>query len=439
MIKKQRTRRDFIRDIGLSAGILPFLSNLQSVGFAQAPTQKKRMIVMFSPNGIVPKAFWPDEEGELKSFKEILSPLEPFRKETLVLNGVCDKIKGDGDNHMRGMGCLLTGSELFPGNIQGGSHTPAGWASGISIDQELKTFLQKNPETRTRHGSLEFGVMVPDRADTWTRMSYAGPNKPVAPIDNPYQMFNKLYGRMKDRESLTSVLDDLQEDMLKLDKVISKADRQLLEEHTQFVRDMERELQAGAKDSNEHPVPKLEKNIDEVNDNMPKITRMQVDLLVNSFMADFSRIATFQITNSVGQAKMRWIGIKDGHHSLSHKPDSDQEAQEKLIKINKWYCEQLAYLAKRLKETPEPNGQGSLLDNTTIVWSNELGKGNSHTLNDIPFVMVGGGLGFKMGQSIKYKRVAHNRLLMSFAHAFGHQVKHFGNADFCGDGALNLT
>lgn len=439
MMKKQRTRRDFIRDVGLSAAIVPFLSNLQSVGFAQAPTQKKRMIVMFSPNGIVPKAFWPDEEGELKSFKEILSPLEPFRKETLVLNGVCDKIKGDGDNHMRGMGCLLTGSELFPGNIQGGSHTPAGWASGISIDQELKTFLQKNPQTRTRFGSLEFGVMVPDRADTWTRMSYAGPNKPVAPIDNPYQMFNKLYGRMKDRESLTSVLDDLQEDMLKLDKVISKADRQLLEEHTQFVRDMERELQAGAKDSNEHAVPKLEKNIDEVNDNMPKITRMQVDLLVNSFMADFSRIATFQITNSVGQAKMRWIGIKDGHHALSHKPDSDNDAQEKLIKINKWYCEQLAYLAKRLKETPEPNGQGSLLDNTTIVWSNELGKGNSHTLNDIPFVMVGGGLGFKMGQSIKYKRVAHNRLLMSFAHAFGHQVKHFGNADFCGDGALNLT
>ena len=72
---------------------------------------------------------------------------------------------------MRGIGCLLTGIELFPGNIQGGSDTPAGWASGISIDQEINNYLQPSDETRTRFGSLEFGVMVPDRADTWTRMS----------------------------------------------------------------------------------------------------------------------------------------------------------------------------------------------------------------------------------------------------------------------------
>ena len=115
--------------------------------------------------------------------KEILQPLEPFRAKTLTLHGVCDKVRGDGDNHMRGMGCLLTGSELFPGNIQGGSDTPAGWASGISIDQEIRNFLQSRPETRTRFGSLEFGIGVADRADPWTRMSYAGANQPVAPIE----------------------------------------------------------------------------------------------------------------------------------------------------------------------------------------------------------------------------------------------------------------
>ena len=81
---------------------------------------------------------------------------------------------------MRGMGCLLTGVELFPGNIQGGSGTPAGWAKGLSIDQEIKNGLQSRPDTHTRFGSLEFGVMVPDCADTWTRMVYAGPNKPIA-------------------------------------------------------------------------------------------------------------------------------------------------------------------------------------------------------------------------------------------------------------------
>ena len=183
--------------------------NLPSLGFANQQRRKQRLVVMFSPNGVVPSAFWPDEEGSSFQLKESLKPLEPFRDRTLILHGVCDKLRGDGDNHMRGMGCLLTGIELFPGNIQGGSDTPAGWAKGLSIDQEIKNHLQSKPETRTRFGSLELGVMVPDRADTWTRMVYAGPNKPIAPIDDPYQMFAKLYGRMKDQESLKSILDDL--------------------------------------------------------------------------------------------------------------------------------------------------------------------------------------------------------------------------------------
>ncbi len=71
---------------------------------------------------------------------------------------------------------------------------------------------------------------------------------------------------------------------------------------------------------------------------------------------------------------MRWLGIDEGHHELSHEPDSNEAAYEKLIKINTWYCEQVAYLAKRLAETPEPDGSGSLLDNTTIVWTNELAR-----------------------------------------------------------------
>src|SRR4029077_2355714 len=138
-------------------------------------------------------AFWPDAEGMLTEpmLKESLKPLAPFRDKTLILHGLCDKVRGDGDSHMRGIGCLLTGIELFPGNIQGGSHTPAGWASGQSVDQEIKGVLRRHPAPTTRFGSLEFGVMVPDRADIWTRMVYSGPNRPIAPIDNPYQMFNK--------------------------------------------------------------------------------------------------------------------------------------------------------------------------------------------------------------------------------------------------------
>ncbi len=431
------TRREFLRTLGVSSAALPFILNLPSLAFANQGRRKQRMVVMFSPNGVIPGAFWPDEEGDKFTLKESLKPLEPFQDRTLVLHGVCDKVRGDGDNHMRGIGCLLTGVELYPGNIQGGSDTPAGWASGLSIDQEIKHHLQADAATRTRFGSLEFGVMVPDRADTWTRMVYAGPNKPVTPIDDPYQMFGKLYGKMKDRELLVSVLDDVKDDLKKVSGEVSPDDRRLLDEHATFVREMEQELRSTADMG--HAVPQLDPGVKHENDQIPRTSKMQIDLLVNSFANDFARLATLQMTNSVGGAKMRWIGVDEGHHELSHEPDSNEKAVDKLTRINKWWCEQLAYLAKRLAETPEPGGTGSLLDNTLLLWTNELGKGNSHTLDNIPFVLVGNGLEFKMGRSLRLPKVPHNRLLLALAHGFGHHIEKFGNPDFCGAGPLSLS
>lgn len=431
------SRREFLRDFGLSAAALPFALNLPSLGFANSSVRKQRLVVMFSPNGIVPKSYWPDEEGAEFTLKESLTPLAPFKDRTLVLNGVCDRVRGDGDSHMRGIGCLLTGVELYPGNVQGGSDTPAGWASGLSIDQEIRAHLQKDPATRTRFGSLEFGVLVPERADTWTRMVYSGPNRPIAPIDDPYRMFQRLYGQVKNRELLVSVLDDVREELARLGAAVSPEDRRLLEEHETFVREMEQELREESTVS--HAVPTQEPGVKTQNDNLPKISRMQIDLMVNSFAADFTRVATLQYTNSVGQAKMRWLGIEEGHHDLSHEPDSNEQAQDKLTRINKWFCGELAYLCQRLAETPEPGGTGSLLDNTTILWTNELGQGNSHTLDNIPFVLVGNGLDMKMGRALKFSRVPHNRLLLSLAHSFGHHIEKFGNPEFCGDGPLTLS
>ena len=138
----QQNRRQFIRDIGVSAAALPFLLNLPSLGFANSTRRKQRLVIMFSPNGVVPTNFWPTEQGDKFALPEILKPLEPFQKQTLILKGVSDRVQGDGDNHMRGIGCLLTGVELFPGNIQGGSHTPAGWASGFRSIRRSRTICK---------------------------------------------------------------------------------------------------------------------------------------------------------------------------------------------------------------------------------------------------------------------------------------------------------
>lgn len=431
------SRREFAKSLGITSAALPFLLNLGSLVRANSQASKQRLIVVFSPNGVIPPNFWPDEEGPEFSLKRIMAPLEPFKNRLLTLNGVSDKIRGDGDSHMRGMGCLLTGIELYPGNIQGGSDTPAGWASGISIDQEIKNYLQSKPETQTRFGSLEFGVGVPSRADTWTRMVYAGPNRPIAPIDEPSAMFNKLYGQRKDQDTVRSVLDDLQADLAKLRTKVSQEDRKLLDEHETLVREFEKQLTPVATEN--HIVPTIDAKLEDSNDNIPALTRTQMDLMLHAIQADFARVFTFQFTSSVGQAKMRWLGIEEDHHGLSHEPDSNEQAVEKLTKINIWYCEQIAYLAQKLAETPEPGGNGSLLDNTTILWTNELGKGNSHTLENIPFVLIGGGLGYTTGRSLKFKSTPHNRLLMSLAHGFGHQISKFGNENYCNEGPLVLS
>ncbi|NOS70536.1 MAG: DUF1552 domain-containing protein [Verrucomicrobia bacterium] len=431
-------RRQFVKQLGLSAASLPFLLGLPSLGLAAPARPRQRLIIMFSPNGTIPKSFWPDEDGKDFTLKPIVSPLEPYKTRMLFLRGLANKVRGDGDGHMRGMSCLLTGIELFPGNVQGGSDTPAGWASGPSIDQEIKNFFQSREQTRTRFGSLEFGVGVTDRADPWTRMSYAGPNQPVAPISDPYQMYQKLYGQLKDKENLQSVLDDVRADLKKVSKLISADDRRMLNEHEALVRQMEKEITDARRQKLQVGPPVLEEGVADQNDNVPRLSRMQVDLLVNSFVNDMARVATLQYTKSVGSARMNWLGITDGHHGLSHEPDKDEKAQEKLVKINTWFCGELRYLVDKLANTPEPGDTGSLLDNTLVIWTNELGKGNSHTLKNIPFLLIGGGFGFQMGRSLWLEETAHNRLHLALAHAVGHRLETFGKPALCEGGPLHL-
>ena len=369
----------------------------------------------------------------------VLKPLEDLREQTLVVHGICNKIRGDGDRHMRGMSCLLTANELFPGNIQGGSDSPAGWAKGISIDQEIKNFLQSRPESKTRFGSLEFGVRVPNEANPWTRMVYAGPNQPIAPISNPYQMFDKMYGEKKGRENLLSVLSMVQEDLKAAESKISGQDSSIIRSHRNYVDQMGVELSsATAAKLHVEPV-ELPDNVSDENDRMPELARMQMDLLVNGMVNDLFRVATLQFSRSVGNDRMKWLDVNEGHHGLSHNPDNDKASQEKLVRINTWYCQQLAYLATQLKNTKEPGTDQSMLDNTLILWTNELGHGNSHSLNDLPTVMVGGGFGFEMGRFVKVRDVSTDRLWRAIAHAMGHQIESFGLPNRSTGGVLDLS
>ena len=435
-------RRSVLKKLGLTSLSLPILSQSANLFSEKAKktAPKQRLIVMFSPNGTIPGQFWPEKMGEDFEHKTILKPLEPFHDKMLILRDLHNRVRGDGDNHMRGMSCLLTGIELFPGNVMGGGNTPSGWPKGISIDREICDFFQSKAETRTRFGALHFGVGVQDTADPWTRMSYHGPNKPVTPLADPYDAYQKIYGNVRDKKKVRAILDDLNTDLNKIAKRLPESDRKLLIEHSKLVERMDKEYASGNSLSKlRAKPPELPEGIRNLNENIPELGRLQIDLLVNSFVNDFARVATLQYTKSVGQAKMKWLDIEDAHHTLSHEPDKNKDAYEKLVRINTWFAEELAYLLKKLDSTPEPGQSGSMLDHTLVIWTNELGKGNSHTLDHIPFVLAGNGFGFRMGRSMWCENSNHNRLLLSLAHAVGHPLETFGNPRLCKGGPLNLS
>ncbi|MRR32915.1 DUF1552 domain-containing protein [bacterium] len=244
---------------------------------------------------------------------------------------------------------------------------------------------------------------------------------------------------MKDRENVASVLDVIAGDLRVLSTRLPSEDKALLDKHATFVRETEAELKRAAEQKMQRPAPVLEQGVSSENDDIPRAFAMQADLLVNAFVNDMARVATLQFTNSVGQARFRWLGIEEGHHSLSHDPDLNEGSQEKLVKMNVWLCEQVASLARKLEAIPEPGFDGTMLDHTPILWTNELGKGNSHTLDNIPFVLVGGGLGFKMGRALKFENVAHNRLWLAVARAFGHELDTFGSKKLSDGGPLELA
>ena len=435
-------RRSALKKLGLSTLSLPILSQTSSL-FAESEKKsapKQRLIVMFSPNGTIPDQFWPDKTGEDFEHKTILKPLEPFHDKMLVLKNLHNKVRGDGDNHMRGMSCLLTGIELFPGNVMGGGNTPSGWPKGISIDREICKHLQSKEDSRTRFGALHFGVGVQDTADPWTRMSYDGPNQPVTPLADPYDAYRKLYGNVREKKQVRSVLDDLKSDLNKVANQLPESDRKLLIEHSKLVERMDKEYESGTSLNNlVAKPPELPEGLRNQNDSLPQLGRLQIDMMVNSFVNDFARVATLQYTKSVGQAKMNWLEIDDAHHTLSHEPDKNRDAYDKLVRINTWFAEELAYLLNKLETTPEPGQKGSMLDHTLVIWTNELGKGNSHTLNNIPFVLAGNGFGFRMGRSMNCENSAHNRFLLSLAHAVGHPLETFGNPALCQGGPLVLS
>jgi hypothetical protein len=175
--------------------------------------------------------------------------------------------------------------------------------------------------------------------------------------------------------------------------------------------------------------------------NMPEIAKLHMDMMAMAFACDVTRVASLMWTQSTAGHIYSWLGdeIREGHHSLAHKGDEDTQKVAQNTEINRWHAEQLAYFIQKLKEIPE--GDGTVFDNTVILWTNEQAKGNNHDRRNMPFVLAGSAGGyFRTGRFISQSsETGHNKLLVSLMNAMGIEGDTFGNPDYGTGPIADLT
>jgi len=401
---KTLPRRTFLRGVGATLALplldsmLPAFSRLSAAGKAAV-----RLGYVYTPNGIIgasdksPRPFmWtPRTVGENFEFSPTIKALEPFRQHVNVFSGlaqVTGRALGDGPgDHARATATFLTGVHPYK---TGG----ANFKLGISADQIAAKELGKS----TQLSSLELGLEPQPLAGNcdsgytcaYMSMSWRSATSPLPAEINPRAVFERLFGdgestdpasRMARLESQKSVLDYVAGSVSRLQGSVGIGDKRKLDEYLEAVRDIERRIQLAEQQNVLAQLPHMERP-SAIPDDYEQYTTLMMDLQVIAWQTDMTRVASFMLGRDGSNRPYREIGIPDGHHSISHH-QNDPERVEKLIKIDELHVAMFAYLLKRLQETPD--GDGTLLDHSLIVFGSSLSESNIHTHDDLPIVLAG--------------------------------------------------
>lgn len=428
-------RRTFLKGAGGAVFALPMLASRAASG-QTPPTWPKRFIVFYTPNGVKRDAWFPTAGSSETSFTLNRShgALVPFADRLILTSGI-DMISADdgpGSPHQRGMGTLLTGRRLNEGSFLGGDGSLAGWGSGISVDQRIAQVVG----TQSPFESLQLGVRCMG-GEVRMRLAYRGADQPLPPMNDPSQVFDRLFSTydaqpselQRLRARRRSVLDAVLDQFEAVRRSVGREDRQRLEQHAELVRDVERRL-ANLNlpgDACEPPPapPALAATSEQM---MPAVAHLQIDLLTMGLACDLTRVVSLQIAESENLLRYPWVNSMTEGHSLSHAPSSDQVAHEEWIRRDTWHAEQLAYLLTRMESIRE--GGGTLLDNSLILWVTDVAVGNTHSHASMPFLLAGGAGGaVRTGRYVQLGSVPHNRLLTTMLHAMDVPDPSFGRPD----------
>jgi hypothetical protein len=432
------SRRSVLAGLGVSAAAAPFLPALESAaGGAEAPPL--RFIVFYHPHGVVRDAWLPTGTSTDFTLPTILAPLSAFQDRLVVIDGLDIKPTGPiGGAHSVGPPFVFTASPMEEGTeFDHGCCTPHGWNTHASIDQTIADTIGETTPFRSVLAGVQTGGNHPG-----SRISYAGPGQPLAPERNPGALFEALFGEFgvdeataaKRRANRLSVIDVVAPELEAVQGKVSANDQLKIERHLDALRDMEKQLQT------EHvcmqpPAPAAMPYDDVANIGM--VSRQQLDIVAEAIACDMTRVASVMYRRGENDAQSYpHIDIPVEHHLTSHEVlETNAQAKSELTAIYEFYGQELAYLAGRLDGMVEADGT-TVLDNTIVLWASEVATGRTHSWENMPFVLLGGGQGRIQTQRFhQYGGENHSRLLVTLCQAYGIDVETYGGFD-TGGGAL---
>jgi hypothetical protein len=427
------SRRKMLKGLGVMMG-LPLLDAMKPLAALAGPAalsgaQKKfpvRMAFLYMPNGVNPKTWTPKGTGAGFELSEALQPLAALQKEILVLGQLWNAGTNTGDGHYVKTAAWLTGTTITKTT---GSNLRSG---GVSIDQIAAQRLGH----LTPLPSLELGIEpVTTGVDTnvgYTRLygshiSWSTPTTPVAKEINPKLAFDRLFrSTLKDGSGISthdqSVLDVVMSDAKRLRGQVGARDREKLDEYFDSVRAVEKRIEFDAKrraqeyDGDALARQEIERLGGRINDyykdpaqlrrrgvDHTEHVRLMLDIMALAFWTDSTRVSTFMFGNAVSGKNFSFLkGVHGGHHEISHHEKKDENLEQYKL-INIWHVQQYAYLLEKLRSIKE--GEGTLLDNSMIVFGAGMHDGNAHDPHNLPIVLGGRGGGtITTGRHLVYEK-----------------------------------
>jgi hypothetical protein len=434
--KMHLSRRTVLRGLGASLA-LPLLDSMVPALTAQSRTAAapvKRFGVFFVPNGMSMPYWSPKAEGPLSDLPPTLQPLTAFKDRLLLCGGLDDEaanlVAGGGD-HARSAGTFLT---CVPYKLTAGADVFA----AVSMDQLAAREVGKATEIASLELGIESNAML-GSCDGGASCAYTNtiawrtPTTPLPPENDPRAVFERLFGtsgstdraaRLDRMRRDRSVLDAVGDSLGNLERRVGRGDRLKLDEYVSAVRDAERRIGMAERHSRE--LPTVEQPLGIPTD-YAEHARLMTDLLALAYQTDLTRISTFMLAREVSSRAYPEIGVSDSHHPLSHHQDKPENL-ERLHKVNLFHTQQFAHFVEKLAATPE--GDGTLLDSTLLLYGTAISDSNTHFHDDLPIALVGGGAtGIAGGRYVRYpKGTPLANLHVTLLDRLGVRVEKFGDA-----------